>query len=359
MRPWRVSDTYKGANHEEGTYYSSYGPGCILGFRRRTTEQKAKTGGFTIALLDASNQNTWRIQMENQIQKIVDGYKAKGIVAKYTAYSANNDVNVQTQQLAQLVNEGVNAVIINAVSPTALNPTIDKAVQRGVVVIAVDSIINHPNVVSVINDQTNYAKLHAEWFVNELGGKGNIVVFNAIPGAPANDERVVEYKRILSRYPEIKVLATENHNWNAAEAKQKMSQLLAAYPKIDGVLTQECSAGIIQAFVEAGRPFPKAVTGGEAIEDLRIWDKLKFSSQMVENPPAVGAHGLMVAVRLLQGKKLDPAMLFQPNVIKFKQNLIVTNETRARLVEETKDLKDTDSIDSLMTEEQIDEYFLK
>lgn len=327
-------------------------------FAGGTQEKKAKTGGFSIALLDASNDNTWRIQMEGQMQKVVDAYKAKGIIGKYVAYSANNDANTQAQQLGQLVNEGVDAVIINPVSATALNPTIDKAVQRGILVIAVDSTINHPNVITVTNDQSNYAKIHVEWFVKQLGGKGKILWFNAIPGVPANDERVEVYKKVLAQNPGIQVLATEVHNWSVAEAKQKTSQLLAAYPEIDGVLTQECTAGIIQAFVEAGRPLPKAINGGESIEDLRIWDKYKYNSLMVENPPAVGAHGLMIAVRLLQGKKLDPAKM-EGNIVKVKQNLVITNEMRSEWIEKTKNMTDNDYIDSLMTDEQIDTYFLK
>jgi ribose transport system substrate-binding protein len=143
-----------------------------------------------------------------------------------------------------------------------------------------------------------------------------------------------------------------------AEAKQKTSQLLAAYPQVDAVLTQECSAGILQAFAEAGRPMPKAVNGGEAIEDLRAWDKFKATSLMVENPPAVGAHGLMIGVRLIQGKKLDPSRL-SGNVLKMKQNLIITNAMRAEWIAKTASMKDTEYIDSLMTDAQIDKLFTK
>jgi len=319
-------------------------------------QEAAETKGFSIALLDADNSNTWRIQMEDQMQKVIDSYKADGIVSNYIVFSANGDANTQVQQLSQLVSMGVDAVIINPVSANALNPVIDKAVQRDILIFAVDSVIAHPDVITITNDQANWARLHAEWLVKELNGKGNIILFNAIPGVPANDERAAVFSEVLANYPEINVLAEETHSWSVAEARQKTSQLLAAFSDIDGILTQECTPGIIQAFVEAGRELPAAVNSGESIEDLRTWEKYGFNSQMVENPPAVGAHGLMIAVGLLQGKELKDDVM-DGNVIRIKQNLVISNATRTEWSEKTADAKNSEYIDSLMTVEQVNELF--
>ncbi len=321
-------------------------------------KEKTASKGFDVVLLDASNDNTWRIQMEDQMQKVADRYKENGWINSYTVYSANNDANLQSQQLSQIANKGeTDIVIINPVSATSLNPVIDKATSRGIRVFAVDSTIDHPEVITFTNDQKNYAKLHVEWLVDELDGKGNIFWFDAIPGVPANDDRVAVYEEVLAKYPKIKVLARDTHSWSVAEAKQKTSQLLAAYSEdIDGVLTQECSAGIIQAFVEAGRELPDAINSGESIEDMRIWGKYRFTSLMVENPPAVGAHGLMIAVRLLQGKMLKDDVI-ENNIVKVKQNLVIDNSMLDTWLEKTKNMKDTESIDSLMTDAQVDLLF--
>jgi len=321
-------------------------------------QEKTETEGFDVVLLDASNDNAWRIQMEDQMQKVADRYKANGWINSYSVYSANNDANLQSQQLSQIANKGeTDIVIINPVSASSLNPVIDRATSRGIRVFAVDSTIDHPKVITFTNDQQNWARLHVEWLVNELDGEGNIFWFDAIPGVPANDDRVEIYEEVLAKYPKINVLARDTHGWSVAEAKQKTSQLLAAYSEdIDGVLTQECSSGIIQAFVEAGREFPDAINSGESIEDLRIWGKYRFNSIMVENPPAVGAHGLMAAVRLLQGKEFKDGVV-ENNIVKIKQNLVIKNATLDEWLEKTRDMKDTESIDSLMSDAQVDALF--
>lgn len=320
-------------------------------------EGTAKSGGFSIALLDANNNNSWRIQMEKNMQKLIDGYKADGLVSKYVAFSANDEATVQSQQMDQLVNQGVDAILVNPVSATSLNPIIDKAIAKGILVVSIDSTIDHPQVINVTNDQYEYARIHVNWLVEQLGGTGDILQFNAIAGVPANDQRESVYKEVLAQHPGIHVLKTVYQGWNTSKAKQLMTSLLPAYPNFDAILTQETTPGIIAALVEAGHPLPKAINGDESIEGLRTWAKYKYNSIMVENPPGVGPNGLQIAVNLLQGKKLKPSVLVGGNTIMIKPTLVITNETRDEWVEKTKDLSDNDYIDHVMTPEEILGFF--
>jgi hypothetical protein len=59
----------------------------------------------------------------------------------------------------------------------------------------------------------------------------------------------------------------------------------------------------------------------------------------------------------MQGKQLDPARLVKGNIIMVKQNLIIDKSMRDEWVEKTKNLKDNDYIDSIMSEQQIDAFF--
>ncbi len=323
------------------------------------SESGAKMGGYSVALLNASNDNSWRIIMEKNLQDAVDKYKAEGVVSKYVAYSANYDATLQSQQLDQLVNQGVDAVLINPVSATSLNPVIDKAIAKGIIIIGVDQTIQHPDAINVTNDQREYARKHVTWLVDQIGGKGKILQFNAVAGAPAAVEREEVYSAVLAKYPDIKVLAKVNHDWNLSKAKQLMTQLLTAHPDFDAILTQECTPAIIAALVEAGHPLPKAISGDESIQGLRVWAKYKYNSIMVENPPGIGADGLHVAVKLLQGGKIRPDALSNGNTLFVKPNLVITNDTRDQWVEKTKDLQEQDYINSVLTPQEVQERYFQ
>ncbi|WP_338825065.1 hypothetical protein MHOCP_06280 [Moorella humiferrea] len=334
--------------------------------------QTTKKSGFNIALLDGTNANAWRIQMEQNMQEVADRLKSQGIISNYSVYVANNDATTQAQQMDQLINSGVDAILINPVSATALAPVIDKAVSKGILVMAIDQHINHPKVISVTNDQYEWARIQAEWLAKQLNGKGDILQFDAMAGAPANEVRHQAFADVLAKYPGIKVLKQVNMDWDEGKAKQLMTSLLSTYPKFDGILCQDGAAvGIINALQEANHPLPKAITSDEWIAYLRLWYDINqknpnnpLNAIIVENPPGIGADGLMIAVNLLQGKKLkdgvltsDPMDKENKNAIMIKPTVIITNENLKEWYEKTKDKPDTYYIDSVLPQEEIDKLF--
>ncbi|MCL4514749.1 MAG: substrate-binding domain-containing protein [Firmicutes bacterium] len=331
-----------------------------------------KKNGFNVALLNGTNSNAWRLQMEQNMQTVANKYKAQGIIGKYSVFVANNDATTQAQQMQQLINSGVDAILINPVSATSLSPLIDKAVAKGILVMGIDQHISHPKVISVTTDQYAWAKIQAEWLAKQIDKKGNILQFDAIAGAPANDVRHQAYADVLARYPDIKVLKLVNMDWDEGKAKQLMTTLLSAYPNFDAILCQDGAAvGIINALQEAKHPLPKAITSDEWIAYLRLWHDLNqknpgkpLNAIIVENPPGIGADGLQIVVRLLQGKKLksgvltsDPSDKGNKNAILIKPTLVITNANMEEWYEKTKDKPDTYYIDSVLSQKEIDKLF--
>lgn len=327
---------------------------------------------FNIAVLEGSNGNAWRIQMEESMQQVADKLKAEGVISKYSVYQANNDATTQAQQMEQLINSGVDAILINPVSATSLTPVIDKAVAKGIVIVGLDQHISHPKVISVTTDQYEWARIQAEWLAKQIGGKGNILQFDAMAGAPANDIRHQAFADVLTKYPEIKVLKQVNMDWDEGKAKQLMTTLLPAYPTFDAILCQDGAAvGIINALQEAKHELPKAITSDEWIAYLRLWydhnqknPSKPLNAIIVENPPGIGADGLMITVNKLKGKAFkegalvsDPSDKANKNSIILKPTLVITNENLKEWYDKTKDKPDTYYIDSVMSQENIDKLF--
>jgi ribose transport system substrate-binding protein len=315
--------------------------------------------GFFVATLDSSD-NPWRTQMRNSIQAVVDEYKAKGIVTKYAVFSAQNDATVQSQQLDQLINQGVNLVVINPCSPTALNPIIDKAVAKKVIIMGVDQTISHPKVYNLTNDQRKWAQIHAEFVIKNMGGKGKLVRFDGIAGAPANEERAEVWDKLLAANPGIEVVKHVNHDWDNAKAKQLMASMIPALPQIDGILNMECGPGIYQALMEAGRPMPKAMTMDEGVQGVRIlyehnqkYPNNKLVADIVENPPGVGASGMVVGLQILMGKKIKAGVMKQPyNVFLYNPTLVIDSSNVAEWYKKLEGKPDSEVLDNYLTTEQ-------
>lgn len=319
---------------------------------------------ISIALLDSSNGNSWRAQMEQEINDLVAEYKTKGLVSNYVAFSANDDATVQAQQLNQIVSAGkTDVVLINPASSTALNPAIDKAIAAGITVMGLDSIIQNADVVTISTDQAQWASAQAQFLADKLGGKGKIVIFNGIQGFPASDLRQKAFHDVLDKYPDIQVLKEVYHGWDEGKAKQTMATLISAYPEIDGILNQECSPGIMQAYQEAGVPMPKVLGSDETVNYLNLWDAYNtknpdkaFEGIIVGNPPGVGADAVKLAVQMANGKTFKDGVLTDVDggkALLLKPAPIVTNENRAEYVAKCKGLAETYTFSNVLSDDEI------
>ena len=79
------------------------------------TDRKLK-----IALSNSFIGNKWRLTMENLFKAALqmEPYKSE---VEGTWFNSGNDVSKQSQQLSNLISQGVDAILIDAASPTGLN----------------------------------------------------------------------------------------------------------------------------------------------------------------------------------------------------------------------------------------------
>jgi ribose transport system substrate-binding protein len=272
-------------------------------------------GPFTVGVSNGFISSEWRTQMIDDLQRVNEEYKQEGLTEDLVIESADVDPQGQIQQMRNLINRGVDGIIVNPNDATALDQVIGQAEQAGIPVIAVDQEIDAPGVTNVVIDQGEWASMGAEWLVKELDGEGDVVVINGIAGHPANEARYDAVKEVFAKNPGIEVVQETNADWDQATAQQEMSNILASQPNIDGVWTQDGMArGVLQA-VQAANPSEYPVISGEARSGyMRLWQEVRqqnpdFHSYGPINPPGVGASGLRVMVELLQGKEIKQSEL--------------------------------------------------
>ncbi|QMV43312.1 ABC transporter substrate-binding protein [Cohnella cholangitidis] len=303
--------------------------------------------------------NGWRTQMTEAIEQLAEDYKQKGWIEKIIVQHAGVDVNNQIAQIRNMINAKVDLLLIDPNSETALNPVIEEAVKKGITVITFDQPVTTPKSINVVIDQQEFGRNLAEWFVNELDGKGDIVIVSGLAGSSANVNRLIGMKEVLAKHPDIKVLTEVNGNWDEANAQQVTSNLIASYPKIDGVLTQDGMAlGVVNAFQAANKKLP-VITGENNVAFLKKWKELKdsegFSTYGQNNPPGIGATALGIGVRMLQGKKSNLPM--KDNTFYYPISTHIKNDTLEAELNKVADKPDTFTLDEWLSEEQLNAFF--
>ena len=102
-----------------------------------------KNPPFRIALANSYIGNTWRIEMENLWKAGVQMPPYKTLV-KAEVFNSGNNVPAQIQQMDNLISSKVDAIVINAASPTGLNGVIAQACAAGILVVSYDNVVTAP-----------------------------------------------------------------------------------------------------------------------------------------------------------------------------------------------------------------------
>ncbi len=274
---------------------------------------------FTIGVSNGFVGSEWRTQMIQNMEAVNAEFKAQGLTNDLVIESADVDVQGQTQQIQNLINRGVDAIIINPNDQTALNPAIEEAVDQGIVVIAVDQEISAQGAYNVVIDQTEWARISARWLAEKLGGEGDVVLIEGFVGHPANEARMDGVAEVFADYPGINVVGRNTGSWDQATGQQVMSDFLASLPNIDGLWTQDGMAqGALQAVITANPDKWPIMVGEARAGYLQLWKEVQdtidpeFNTIGVVNPPGVGADGIRVAMEILQGGQVDETQLSGP-----------------------------------------------
>ena len=178
--------------------------------------------------------------------------------AKFTLVTAGTETGVATQvtQLEDLITKGVDALVVNPMDANAVIPALQKAKEKGIPVILVDSTIEAGNedlyITYVGTDNFAAAKLGAETLSTALGGAGKVLLVRGANGNSVGNARADGFKAGLAAG--VTLVGEQPGDWNNDTAKQVTENMLQANPDVTGIMS--CSDvmvdGILQAIDDAG-----------------------------------------------------------------------------------------------------------
>jgi ribose transport system substrate-binding protein len=240
---------------------------------------------------------------------------ASGVVSKVIVADRNGGPAEQAADMRNLISAGVNAIVVNPSSPTALNSVIAQAAARGIKVVAVDSTVTASQATNVTNNQEAYGYLGAKWLFQKLHGKGNVVEMRGIAGVPADTDRHHGFQRALKQFPGIKVVKQTFTGWSFAPGGKQMLDILNSGVKVDGVWTSGIDYTVVNAFKTAGKPYVPVV-GADNNQFLKQMLQLypKLQGAAVTNPATIGGVGTAIAIKQLQGKSTPKKVVLTPQV---------------------------------------------
>jgi ribose transport system substrate-binding protein len=256
---------------------------------------------YKIAVSNSYIGNGWRVQSLNEIAAYAK--KNYGDKVELTINSSGEDVQKQIAAVQDMISQGVNAILINPASDSALNPVLEDAAEQGILVVAFDNSVTAPSAYNVNVDFAKMTALHAQWMADTLGGKGNIIINRGVSGLPADRDMHEGMMSVLSKYPDIHVVTEVYGKWDDGVTQAELTKALTAHPDVDGILNQAGEYGALQALLNLDHKLvPMTGQGGNGwrVAMMKYKDRgLKGLS--AGDPTIIGAYALKIAVDILDG----------------------------------------------------------
>jgi ribose transport system substrate-binding protein len=265
-------------------------------------QSPAASGSYKIGVSNWLQGNGWR---EEMICSIRAQALASGKVSELTIAHRTTDAAGQLEDVNNLIAKGVNAIIVNPISPDALNPALEQATSQGITVVAVDLGATAPNTYLYANDQEEYGYLGAKWLFDTLNGQGTVLYMRGAAGTSADTDRDNGFQRALKDYPNIKIGQQVYTNWDQATGVQQVNDYLGTGQPLDGIWTSGIDNVVVDALKTAGHAFVPVVgadNAGFVSQLLNPTDYPGLVGAAVTNSAAVGGAGLTLALNVLDGK---------------------------------------------------------
>lgn len=286
---------------------------------------------------DGANSGTKKIgfaqcNMNDTFQTyIVDAAKAKASEHgwKVDVTDAREDVVAQQDQVNSMIEQGYDAIIVVPVDTAAMEPITEAVTSAGIPLIYVNRNpygTNDPpeGVYYVGSREVVAGELQAEFLIDKMGEKGGVAVLMGILSNEGALKRTEGVENILSKYPDVKVLAKETGEWQADKGMAITENWLTAYGKdLNAILANndEMALGAVQALEAAGRS-DVVVVGVDAIPSAKnMVAEGKMSATVLQDGVGQGAGAMDVINDIFSEKNPEP--------IKWVEFVLITPENVA------------------------------
>jgi len=261
---------------------------------------------FRIGFSNGATDNPWQVALVHSIEFAAS--RLRDVLECVTVVHANGDAEKQTEDILSLARNGVDGLLVSAVSPRKLAPVSAHLMRQGVPVVFVERG-GTPNLTCasfVTSDNVAIGRLTAQWLAQTLDGSGLVVMLFGHADPELTQSRQMAAMQILAQYPNIQTVVANSTNFNRQKAYGTAMEVIAHHgERIAGVWCDSGlnSAGSIQAFLDAGYK-PGHIpphTGG----DLNLSYKLAVGANVplasMDYPPAMGIRAFETLLSALQG----------------------------------------------------------
>jgi ribose transport system substrate-binding protein len=280
--------------------------GCTRNGPDSVAPDKTAAGAATIGLSVSTLNNPFFVALRAGAEAEA---AARGV--KLLTVDAQNDPTKQIASVEDLIERKVRVILLNPTDSDADANVVKQAQAAGIPVISLDRSVNGAEVSShIASDNVAGGKMAAEFLLQKIGGKGNVVELQGIPGSSAARERGEGFHLSVDSNPNVKLVASQPADFDRAKGLFVMENILQANKNIQGVFAHNDEMALgAQKAVEAAGLKNVAIVGFDATADaVAAVKEGKLAATVQQKPDLMGKMGVDAAVQLIAGQQIQKSI---------------------------------------------------
>jgi ribose transport system substrate-binding protein len=237
---------------------------------------------------------------EHTGQKVIIDYRAPNVA----------DVVVHNDTIARAIATKPNGIAVAVLDAESNAVQLKESMKHGIPTLIYDSVAPQGMDITVVGcDYVNQGAQMAEELAKSMKYKGQVGVLIGFPSAPNHQLRVEGIKKVIAKYPDMKIVAEGVDNDSIEEATKSAAAIISAHPDINGMVGSNAAGpiGIGIAIKEAGKSGKIAFVGEEDLEQMM--EQLKegiASATSIQRTKQIGYWATMLLWMANQGIKMPP-----------------------------------------------------
>jgi ribose transport system substrate-binding protein len=280
---------------------------AAFAFRAASTDA-VEEGTLTVAFVPKALNSPFWAAMETAAAREAE---EQSVHLVSLAADRETDVERQYQIIENLIQQGVDAILLAPAGSKELVTAIRKANDVGIPVFLLDTRVDDAAAESVGAEVLTYigsdnfegGAVAGRYLAEKLGGHGNVAIIEGISGHETADQRRLGFLQAIAEHPGIRVVASQTANWERALAYNVAENLLQAHPEIDAIFAanDEMALGAVEAIDAAQRLDRVSVIGFDAVPDALANIRTgRLLGSVAQFPGEMGRLGVMYAAVLLR-----------------------------------------------------------
>ncbi|MET4105673.1 substrate-binding domain-containing protein [Hymenobacter sp. UYP22] len=202
----------------------------LLSFWLGGCTSEAKEPVYRIGFSQCTTNDAWRRAMLAGMEKELSFHPN----VQFQMLDANNDSDLQRRQVRELIRQKVDLLLISPNQSGPLTALAEAAYNQGIPVVILDRRTTSRLYTAYVGgNNQEVGRTAGRYAAQLLNGRGQVLEITGTPGSSPATDRDRGFRQALQEYPQVRLAAQVEGNWQPASVFRRLPAVLRANPDIN------------------------------------------------------------------------------------------------------------------------------